>query len=263
MKKTKSTGFAGVPSTFMILLHKSTLKNQKFESLRYITQAGGAMAVSIQKKVVEAFSPAQVFIMYGATEAAARLSYLNPADLPRKWGSIGKAIPNVDLFIADETGNPLLPNQKGEIVARGSNIMQGYWNDLIATNEVLKEGLYWTGDLGSMDEEGFIYVEGRLKDMIKVGGGRVSAKEIEEILLEMKEIQDVAVIGVDDEILGEAIKSYVVSTKGNISIKDIEIHCKNHLPLFKRPKYIEFIDELPKNKSGKTIKMKLKRLNKK
>jgi acyl-CoA synthetase (AMP-forming)/AMP-acid ligase II len=122
------TGFSGVPSTFTILLHRSNIRSQKFDHLRYVTQAGGAMAPAIQKEVAEVVHPAKLFIMYGATEASARLSYLDPKDLQRKWGSIGKAIPNVELFVADYKGNPLKPGEQGEIVARGANIMQGYWN---------------------------------------------------------------------------------------------------------------------------------------
>jgi len=259
MKKTETTGFSGVPSTFMILLNKSSLRDYKFDKLRYITQAGGAMASAVQKEVVEIFSPAETFIMYGATEASARLSYLNPKDLPNKWGSIGKAIPNVDLFIADDIGNPLPVNQEGQIVARGSNIMNGYWKDLDETNKVLKNGLYYTGDIGKIDDEGFLYVVGRKKDMIKVGGERVSAKSVEESLLELNQVHEVAVIGVEDELLGEAIKAFIVLTDDEeLNLQEVIKYCKKRLPQYKVPKYIEFIDSLPKNKSGKVMKNKLK-----
>jgi acyl-CoA synthetase (AMP-forming)/AMP-acid ligase II len=262
MKNTEVTGFSGVPSTFMILLSRSTLHDQKFPSLRYVTQAGGAMAASIQKQVVEEFAPAKLYIMYGATEASARLSYLEPDQLSRKWGSIGKAIPNVDLFIADEMGDPKPANTEGEIVARGSNMMQGYWNDLDGTKKVLRNKLYYTGDIGYMDEEGFLFVIGRTKDIIKVGGERVSAKEIEEAILQLKNVREVAVIGVADDILGEAAKAYVALQSANgLSEIDIKTHCKKKLPLYKNPKFIEIIDELPKNKSGKILKNKLKERN--
>jgi acyl-CoA synthetase (AMP-forming)/AMP-acid ligase II len=263
MKKTEVTGFAGVPSTFMILLSRSSIHDHIFPSLRYITQAGGAMAASIQKKVVNVFSPAHLYIMYGATEASARLSYLEPDQLTRKWGSIGKAIPNVDLFIADERGNPKPPNSEGEIAARGSNIMQGYWNDLDSTKKVLRNGLYYTGDIGYMDDEGFLFVIGRIKDIIKVGGERVSAKEIEETILQLKKVREVAVIGVEDEYLGEAVKAYVVlQSNDQISELDIKTYCKKKLPLYKQPKFIEIINDLPKNKSGKILKNKLKEQHK-
>jgi acyl-CoA synthetase (AMP-forming)/AMP-acid ligase II len=259
MKKTAVTGLAGVPSTFMILLEKSTVKQQEFNSLRYVTQAGGAMAPVIQKEVARVFKPAKLFIMYGATEASARLSYLDPADLPRKWGSIGKAIPNVDLFIADENGTPLPPHTEGQIVARGSNLMQGYWNDYETTVTALRNGLYYTGDIGKMDEEGFVYVVGRTKDMIKVGGERISAKEIEEIILELKEVQEVAVIGVDDNYLGEAIKAFIVlASSKKLTIEDIKNHCKRRLSPVKIPKYIELLASLPKNQAGKVLKQSLR-----
>jgi acyl-CoA synthetase (AMP-forming)/AMP-acid ligase II len=261
MKKTDTTGFSGVPSTFMILLNRSTVKKQKFPSLRYLTQAGGPMAPAVQKEVVETFDPAKLFVMYGATEASARLSYLDPADLTRKWGSIGKAIPNVDLFVADEEGRELPQGEVGELVARGSNFMEGYWKDQEETDKVMRHGLYYTGDLGRMDEEGFLYVVGRTKDMIKVGGERVSAKEIEEIILELKEVQEIAIIGVEDPVLGEAIKAFVIATPGNgVETERILNHCKKRLPPYKVPKFVEIVTELPKNESGKILKPVLREM---
>ena len=259
MQEQKATGFSGVPSTFTILLNRSDVRNHKIESLRYITQAGGAMAPVVQKEVAEVFSPAHVFIMYGATEAAARLSYLDPKDLPRKWGSIGKAIPNVELFVADGEGNPLPPGGHGEIVARGSNIMPGYWNHPEETKKVLRNGLYLTGDIGEMDKDGFIYVVGRSKDMIKVGGNRVSAKEIEEALHEHPQVTEVAVIGVPDDVLGEAVKAYIVLKNSKTNINDeLNAFLKDKIALYKIPKFYEYRNALPKNESGKIQKLKLR-----
>ncbi len=259
MKKTGVTGFSGVPSTFMILLNKSAIRNYSFDTLRYVTQAGGAMAPAVQKEVVDVFHPAKVFIMYGATEASARLSYLKPDMLHKKWGSIGRAIPNVDLFVADEQGNRLPPNQPGEIVARGANMMAGYWRDPEGTQQVLKNGLYYTGDLGIEDDDGYYFVVGRSKDIIKPGGLRVSAKEIEEALLEMKEIHEVAVIGVEDDVLGEAIKACIVPReKARLEQEAVVKFLKHKLPPYKQPKYYRFLDSLPKNESGKVLKQVLK-----
>ena len=260
MKSKDVTGFAGVPSTFLILLNRSRVRDYTFEKLRYVTQAGGSMAPSVQKKVAEVFAPARLFIMYGATEAAPRLSYLDPEVLPSKWGSIGKAISNVDLFVADGDGNPLPPHCEGQIVARGSNLMVGYWNDPTETAKVLKNGLYYTGDIGKMDEEGYLYVVGRSKDIIKAGGFRVSAKEVEEALLEIDEIHEVAVLGVDDPILGEAIKAFIVQRDNSeLTTAKVNEALKTLLPAYKQPKYIEFVDSIPKGKSGKILKTELKR----
>ncbi|HGY56245.1 MAG TPA: AMP-dependent synthetase [Caldithrix abyssi] len=259
MKQTEVTGFSGVPSTFMILLNKSTLRNHRFPALRYVTQAGGAMAPVVQKEVAKVFAPAKLFIMYGATEASARLSYLEPDLLTQKLGSIGKAIPNVDLYVADKEGNRLPAGEVGEIVARGSNIMQGYWNDPEETAKVLRKGLYFTGDLGREDEDGFIFVVGRSKDIIKAGGERISAKEIEEKLLEINEVHETAVIGVDDPVLGEAIKAFIVTRDGaEVDEEYIRTSLRKKLPPFKQPKYIEFRRDLPKNNSGKIMKAVLK-----
>jgi acyl-CoA synthetase (AMP-forming)/AMP-acid ligase II len=260
MNEQEVTGFAGVPSTFTILLSRSDLRSRAFPKLRYVTQAGGAMAPAVQKEIAEAFAPAKLFIMYGATEASARLSYLDPADLPRKWGSIGKAIPNVDLFCADEGGRPLAANAEGEIVARGSNIMSGYWNHPEETDKVLRNGLYYTGDIGKTDEDGFLFVIGRTKDMIKIGGNRVSAKEIEEAIHEHPAIIEVAVVGIPDEVLGEAPQAYLVvkaDYRGKIK-EDLIEFLKERLAFYKIPKSYEIRDSLPKNESGKIQKLKLR-----
>ncbi len=260
MREQQVTGFSGVPSTFTILLHRSNIRSQKFPSLRYVTQAGGAMAPAVQKEVAKVFAPAKLYIMYGATEASARLSYLDPEYLPKKWGSIGKAIPNVELFIADHHGHPLPKGKEGEIVARGANIMQGYWNHPEETRKVLKHGLYYTGDIGVMDEDGFLFVVGRSKDMIKIGGNRASGKEIEDALYEHPAVADVAVIGVPDDTLGEVPKAFVVlkdaKLKENIE-ESLITFLKDKLAAYKIPKYFEFRDALPKNKSGKIQKLKL------
>ena len=260
IKSQEVTGFAGVPSTFLILLNRSRVRDYTFETLRYVTQAGGSMAPSVQKKVAEVFAPARLFIMYGATEAAPRLSYLDPDVLPSKWGSIGKAISNVDLFVADGNGHPLPPHCQGQIVARGSNLMVGYWNDPMETARVLKDGLYYTGDIGEMDEEGYLYVVGRSKDFIKAGGFRISAKEVEDALLEIDDIHEAAVLGVDDPIMGEAIKAFIVQRDhAELTQDKISEALKTLLPAYKHPTYIEFIDSIPKGTSGKMLKTELRK----
>lgn len=260
MQEQGVTGFAGVPSTFTILLSRSNVRSRKFPTLRYLTQAGGAMAPSVQKDVADVFSPASLFIMYGATEASARLSYLPPEELPRRWGSIGKAIPNVELFVADDKGNPLPAGQEGEIVARGSNIMSGYWNHPEETMKVLRNGVYYSGDIGRADEDGFIYVVGRSKDMIKIGGNRVSAKEIEEALHEHPAVSETAVVGVADDVLGEAPKAYIVLKKGfdEAAADELPAFLQKRLAPYKIPKLYEVRESLPKSESGKIQKLKLK-----
>jgi len=258
MRDLAVTGFAGVPSTFSILLKKTDLKTREFPHLRFVTQAGGGMAPALQKEVVGVFSPARVFIMYGSTEASPRLTYVHPEMLPRKWGSIGRAIPNVEVVVVDERGNRLPSGAQGEIAARGANIMMGYWKSSAATAEVLKHGYYYTGDLGYEDADGYIFLTGRARDIIKAGGNRVSAKEIEDAVLEIPGVLETAVIGVTDEVLGEAIKAFVVRCHSTLTEEDVKGHLQRRLPAFKHPKWVEFREELPKNQSGKILKAALR-----
>ena len=263
LQQTEATSFSGVPSTFAILLAKSTLRKRTFPHLRYVAQAGGAMAPSLQKEVAEAFKPAQLFVMYGCTEAAPRLTYLSPEALPAKWGSIGKAIPGVEVVVADENGNELPPETVGEITARGPNIMMGYWKDPQATAEAIRNGWYFTGDLGKRDEDGYLFVTGRNRDFIKAGGNRVSAQEIEETLMEFEGVSETAVIGVPDNILGEAIKAFVVAKENAaLDLVALKAHLNARLPLFKQPKWIEILDNLPKSAAGKILKNELRGQNK-
>lgn len=258
MRDMEATGFAGVPSTFLILLDRTAVREFEFPKLRYVTQAGGAMAPGTQKEVAEVFSRSELFVMYGATEAGPRLTYVPPDRLSEKWGSIGRAVENVEVFVADGRGNRLAAGQEGEIVARGSNIMAGYWRDPEGTDEVLRDGIYYTGDLGVMDDDGYVFIVGRKKEIIKAGGFRVSSKEVEEALLEHADIHEVAVIGVVDELFGEAIKAFIVPKSGiTLYVDTLKKHLTTILPAFKHPRYFEFIESLPKNQSGKIMKAKL------
>lgn len=249
------TGFAGVPSSFAILLHKAGLDGKKLPGLRYVTQAGGAMSPALTKELAESLPGVEIFIMYGQTEASARLSWLEPGRLFEKLGSIGKAIPDVTLTVQNGEGAPVEPGEVGEIVARGANIMIGYWRNEEATLTVLREDGLHTGDLATVDEDGFIYIVSRQSDMIKSGAHRISPKEIEEVIMESESVHEVAVVGEDDPIMGENIVALVVAKPGvEVASRDLMRLCGRHLPLYKLPKRIEFRDALPKTASGKIRK---------
>ncbi len=255
MAKERITGFAGVPSTFALLLHRSNFKNMQWPYLRYVTQAGGAMAPSLAKRLGDVLSEADIYIMYGQTEATARLSYLPPDRFLDKLDSIGKAIPGVELRVVDEKGHQVIPGQIGEIIARGENIMQGYWGQPEETAKVLRNGWLYTGDLARVDEEGFIYIESRKSDIIKSGAHRISPKEIEEVMAAWPGVHEVAVTGCPDTILGEAIWAFVVP-EGNQALdhKAIIRHCRDNLASFKIPQRLIELTELPKTTSGKIKK---------
>ena len=258
MAAEKVTGFSGVPSTFALFLNRSAIREYHFPNLRYITQAGGAMAANHALELKSLLPKTQIFIMYGQTEATARLSYLEPDVLVRKAGSVGKAIEGVTLSIRKKDGSDSSPGVVGEIVAEGDNIMKGYWENQEETNKVLKYGKLHTGDLAWKDDEGFIYIVGRESEMIKTSGHRISPKEIEEVILEIPNVYEVAVKGIKDNLLGEAVVAYVVvSNASNIEKDEILKHCKKNLPIYMIPKAIYFVDQLPKTDSGKIKKNEL------
>jgi acyl-CoA synthetase (AMP-forming)/AMP-acid ligase II len=259
MEREKVTGLSGVPSNFMILLANSTFAKRKFESLRYFTQAGGAMAPEIVKRLMDSFPNKETYIMYGQTEAAPRVSYLPPERLKEKLGSIGIPVPGVQMAVVDADGNELSVGEVGEIMVTGPNVMLGYWNQADEEREVLRDGRLFTGDLAKKDKDGFFYVVGRKKEIIKTGGNRVSVKEVEECILECQKVLEVAVFGVEDSVLGEAVKAVIVLNNGQqAESKEITDFCRAKLATHKVPKFIEFVKALPKQKSGKIDKIKLK-----
>lgn len=258
IKKYKCTGFAGVPSTFQILLKMTNIKQSQFPYLKYITQAGGRLPNMFIKELMDILKGVDIYIMYGQTEATARLSYLPPDLLESKLGSIGKGIPGTELKVINEYGQEVKPGETGHIVAKGKSIMKGYFNDQEETNKVLKNGYLYTGDLGSVDKDGYIYIIARERNIIKSGGNRISPKEIEDVILEMEDVLECAVVGVEDDTLGEAVEAVVVCKGNNITLADIQMHCKDKLPRYKVPKYIKFVSSLPKNSSGKVLLNQLK-----
>jgi acyl-CoA synthetase (AMP-forming)/AMP-acid ligase II len=258
LEREACTGLSGVPSTFAILLNRSTFAERKLESLRYVTQAGGAMSKELTRRLADALPGRRVFVMYGATEAAARLAWLPPERLRDKLGSIGVAIPDVELRVLGPDGRERPVGEVGELVARGPNIMRGYWGDPEATARALDEHGYHTGDLAWRDEEGFFYIAGRSADFIKAGAHRVGAREIEEAILELPQVHEVAVVGLPDEILGERIAAYVVLRPGEaLAETDLARALRAKLPAYKLPSELHFLDDLPKNAAGKVMKREL------
>ena len=260
INKYNCTGFSGVPSTYQILLRMTNIKDTKLPSLRYITQAGGKLPEIFIKQLIDILSGVDIFIMYGQTEATARLSYLPPHLIHQKMNSIGRGIDGTELMVLSNDGKNVKVGEIGEVVARGNNVMKGYFNDKEETDKVIKKGCLYTGDLATVDDEGYIYIVSREKNIIKSGGIRISPKEVEDLILQIPQVVECAVIGVYDDILGEAVKAFVVliENKCEINSKYILDFCRNRLPLYKTPRYIEFLKALPKNSSGKVLIKKLK-----
>ena len=262
MQEQRVTGFAGVPSTFALLLHRSNLDNVPLPDLRYVTQAGGGMPAARITEWLERGPNARFFVMYGATEASARLTYLEPSQLQRKLGSIGRAIPNVEMLVVKDDGTIAAPGETGELVARGSNISPGYWNDPEETRNRFGPLGYRTGDLGYSDEDGYLFLVGRRHDMIKVGAHRVGAKEIEDVLNEFPGVHEVAVVGIPDAILGEVPIAFIAMTADAQSREqELKAFCQGRLPPHKIPSRFVLQRDLPKIPGiGKIDKHTLRRM---
>ena len=254
MAEEAVTGFSGVPSTYAYLLHRSPLPafRDRLHCLRYCTQAGGHMSREIKEKLLQALPPhTRLYIMYGATEAAARLTYVEPERLTAKLDSIGRAIPGVTVRVLDDEGHEVPSGQPGELVASGPNIMQGYWMDAPGTARVLDENGYHTGDLGYQDEDGYLYVTGRKDDLLKVGGHRVDPQEIEDVMMATGLLLEVAVVGVEDELLGKRLVAIAVPLSEEPSQSGVLSFCLARLPRHKLPGEIRFVPSLPKHSNSK------------
>jgi acyl-CoA synthetase (AMP-forming)/AMP-acid ligase II len=258
LQNERVTGFSGVPSTFAILMSRTRIEDFDLSSMRYLTQAGGAMTRAAIQRMRQLVPSARFFVMYGQTEATARLTYLPPERLDEKLGSIGKALAGIDIEVRGPQGEVLPPGQTGELCARGPNIMLGYWRDEEATREAVVDGWLHTGDLAHTDEDGFLYIDGRVVEMIKVGSFRVSPLEIEEVLATLPGIAEMAVASMPDELLGQAVKAVLVLRDGaTLDERQVKAHCRARLATYKVPKVVEFARELPRTSSGKIQRFKL------
>ncbi len=257
LNKFHCTGFAGVPSHYQILLRKNQLfHNTAFPSLRYVTQAGGKLHDVFIHEFRQALPQVNFYVMYGQTEATARLSYLDPDFVDSKTKSIGKGIPGVELKVVDEHGLPASVGEVGEIVARGGNIMLGYWHDEVETNVTIRDNWLYTGDLGYYDEDRFIFLTSRKKEIIKVGGNRVSPKEIEEVIVSMPGVVDCSIVAIPHNLLGEAIRAVVVvgDSGFTLSASDVQAFCASRLVAYKVPVEVEISSQMSVSSSGKKVK---------
>lgn len=260
----KVTGFPIVPTIVAMLLKLQNLRQYDFSTLRYMTNTGAALPVDHIQRLRNMFPEVTMISMFGLTECK-RVSYLPPEELDRIPSSVGKAMPNCEVFVVDEDGNEVPPGRTGELVIRGSNVMQGYWADPETTARTYRDGQYpsgrilYSGDYFRKDEQGFLYFLGRKDDMIKSKGERISAKEVENNISGMEGVTEVAVLGVPDEIFGQAIKAYIVPAQQvELTEKHVLKYCSENMESFMVPKYIEFMESLPKTPNGKIDKKLLK-----
>ena len=261
LERERCTGFAGVPSSFQLLLRASSFTSRALPSLRLIQQAGGKLHPVLIEELVAAKPQVRLFVMYGQTEATARLSYLPPDKVLEKLGSIGRGIPGVELRVVDEHGEPVPPGVTGEIVAHGANISPGYFGDPEQTAAKFPAGDLRTGDLAVVDDDGYIYVVDRKDDFIKTWGYRVSSQEVEACALRMSELVSAAAIGVPDVEAGEAVTLVATTRPGSeVTADDVLAFTRSRLAKHMAPRTVHLVDSLPLTASGKVAKSKLREL---
>jgi amino acid adenylation domain-containing protein len=255
--RERVTVFPGVPTMFSMLSNLRNLSQKDLSNVRLATNTAAALPERMILEIGRMFPQAEFYSMYGLTECK-RVSYLPPQELGRRPTSIGRGMPNQELWLVDPDGQRLPPGTTGELVVRGSHVMRGYWRRPEATRERLRPGpiegerVLYTGDIFRSDEEGFLYFLGRKDDIIKCRGEKVSPREVENVLSTLPGVLECAVIGVPDALLGQAVKALVVCRAGcEYSAKDVIRHCALALEPHMVPKHVEFFAALPRSPNGK------------
>jgi long-chain acyl-CoA synthetase len=259
VEQRRVTTTALVPTMISMLARSPERTKHDLSSLQTLFYGGAPMHTERLREALEAFGPI-LLQSYGLGEAPLTVTVLPKQEhLGPRAQSSGRAVTMVSLRIQDDDWNPLPPGATGEIAIRSDLIMQGYWNRPDATAEVLKDGWFRTGDIGRLDEQGFLFISDRKKDLIKSGGASISPREVEEIISQHPSVQEVAVIGVPDELWGEAIKALVVLRDGPPATEDELIaFCKDRLASFKKPKSVDFVPELPRGPTNKILRRELR-----
>lgn len=247
----------GVPTLFAALLDLPQLGSIDLSAIRLVTNAAAALPVPQVRRLRAALPQAQLLLMYGMTECK-RISYLTPDEVDRRPDSVGRGMPNQEHWLVDEQGGRLPHGSTGELVLRGSHVMRGYWQRPQETAQRLLpavpagDSVLHTGDLFRSDTEGYLYFVSRLDDIIKTRGEKVAPREVEDAIFGLEAVSGCAVVGVADELLGSAVKAYVVLRPGStVSPRDIVRHCQSRLESHMVPKFVELVDALPTTESGK------------
>jgi acyl-CoA synthetase (AMP-forming)/AMP-acid ligase II len=253
------TSFAGVPTIYNVLLRRANIRRIAMPGLRRFLQAGGALAPQKISEMRAAFPLTKFYVMYGQTEATARISCMEPERWEEKPGSVGRPLDNLMVRIVDEQGNDLHPGQVGELLAKGPSICSGYLNDPEETRRVFCDGWLRTGDMARQDEEGYLWIEGRKGSFLKMRGMRVSFAEVEERVTAIPGVYESAALAVDNPEAGEALVLFIVPDQGaRIVVEEV----RRHLPAHWTLDSIRLISELPKTSAGKIARSSLSVLGK-
>jgi len=273
IQREKATRAMLVPTMLKRVIDAPDYDQYDLSSLKVITYGAAPMPFEVINKAIKVMPWVRFINAFGQTETASTITTLGPEDhiiegteeerekkLKRLTSSIGRPLPDVEVKIVDEEGKTLAPLEVGEILARGPRIMTGYWRDEQKTSQVItRDGWLRTGDMGWMDEEGYIYLAGRGDDMIIRGGENISPEEVENAVQSHPKVEEASVIGVPDLEWGQEPRAVVVLKKGEVATQEEIIeHCRTRLAGFKRPRSVVFIDALPRNPMGKVLRKKLR-----
>lgn len=256
-----ATSFSGVPDLYRLLLERTSLGQTPLPALRYMAVAGGCLRKDMALAVAERIAPARFFCMYGQSEATARLAYLPAEQLPvQPSGCLGQAIPGVELKVVDDNGQPVAIGEVGELRARGPNVMLGYWQDPSGTAERLVEGWLSTGDLASVDEEGWITHRGRRNAIVKIAGFRVHPQDLETFALQHFSVRQAVAVPFESPQVGTRLALYVIPGEEQpLSLSDMQLQCRAELPRQLVPDQIHEVHDFPLNAALKVDRLQLSR----
>ena len=260
IQKRKVTLFMGVPTMYFKLLEVEGLEKYDASSMRLFVSGSAPLSKDLFQKLKKTFGHD---ILERAGMSESMMNFSNPYDGERIPGSVGPCLPGVKVRITDKNYNDVPASTEGEILIKGPNVFKGYWNKPSYNKHAFKDDWFITGDVGKIDEKGYIYIIGRSKDVIISGGINIYPREIEDIIESMPQVRECAVVGIPDKEFGESVKAFVVLNSGSkLTEDDVIDFCKEKLASFKKPKFVEFLDALPKNTMGKILKEELRKMHK-
>ncbi|ETI69012.1 acyl-CoA synthetase [Neobacillus vireti] len=259
IEQEKPTNIWLAPAMVNMLLQFEQAHRYNLDSIRFIIAGGERMPEPLIERVQKLFKNAWFCDAYGLTETVSGDTFLPRSKTFEKLGSVGKPCIHLDMRVVDDDGNKVPPGEIGEIVFRGPKVTKGYWQDEESTKKSIRNGWFHTGDMGYVDEEGYLYITDRKKDMIVSGGENIATLEVERVLYEHPFVLEAAVIGIPHPKWGEVPKAFIVAKKDeNIIEAELLSLCKEKLAKYKVPQEIEFVNELPRNPSGKVLKRELR-----
>jgi long-chain acyl-CoA synthetase len=259
MAKEKVTQYMGVINVIWLMIHHPDFEKYDFSPFRTALFGGSPATEEMVREIFNKLPHIQISVGYGLTECFAITTSTPFEDALRKIKAVGKCLPTVDVKIVDDEGREVQTGSIGEIVLGGAKVFKGYWKKPEATRETIVDGWVHTGDIGKVDEEGFVYVLDRKKDMINRGGEKIYSLEVENVICDNPKVLEVAVVGVPDRVMGEVVKACIALKPGaKATAEEIKIFCAERLADYKIPKFVEFMDSLPRNPAGKVNKPELR-----